>query len=155
MLAATAAWAIGEALMRRSTPLDHVARASWTLGITLALVHVALAFQLVYAWDHDAAVAATAQQTGDLTGWRWRGGIFVNYVFLAMWLADTCWWWIAPQARAARSKSLELARLAFFMFMFVNGAVVFASGIGRIVGMMSVALVVAAALTRRREMVRA
>jgi hypothetical protein len=44
----------------------------------------------------------------------------------------------------------ETARLAWFTFMFVNGAIVFASGAGRLVGIASVTVVLASALSRRR-----
>ena len=100
--------------MRQSSASDRLARAIWTLGIALALVHVVLAFQLVYAWDHEAAVVATVRQTADRFGRGWRGGIYVNYVFLAIWFADVCWWWLAPASRASRSPRLEAARLASF-----------------------------------------
>ena len=141
MIAATVAWALGEALMRRSVRFDRWARTSWTIGIGLALIHVVLAFHLVYAWDHEAAVAATARQAADGFGWGWRGGIYVNYVFLVLWLADVCWWWFAPASHASRPRRLETARLAIFAFMFLNGAVVFASGGGRLVGIASLAVV--------------
>lgn len=141
MILATVAWALGEALMRRSLRSDRWARAIWTIGVALALIHVALAFHLVYAWDHEAAVAATARQAADRFGWGWRGGIYVNYVFLVFWLADVWWWWLAPVSRASRSPRIEAARLAFFTFMFFNGAVVFASGTGRLVGIAAVTVV--------------
>jgi hypothetical protein len=144
MILATVAWAAGEALMRRSPIADRLARATWTLGITLALVHVVLAFQVVYAWDHEAAVAATARQAADRFGWGWRGGIYVNYVFLAMWLGDVSWWWRAPASHASRPAAIETARRALFVFMFLNGAVVFASGAGRLVGIGSLAVVILA-----------
>jgi hypothetical protein len=144
MMLATIAWALGEALMRRTARSDRWARAIWTIGISLAVIHVVLAFHLVYAWDHEAAVAATARQAADRFGWGWRGGIYVNYVFLAWWLADVGWWWLAPASRAARSPRIETARLAVFTFMFLNGAVVFASGTGRLVGVASVTVVLLA-----------
>jgi hypothetical protein len=144
MILATVAWALGEVLMRRSATADWWARVSWTIGIALALIHVVLAFHLVYAWDHEAAVAATARQAADRFGWGWRGGIYVNYVFLALWLADVGWWWLAPASRASRSPRIETARLAVFTFMFLNGAVVFASGTGRLVGVASVTVVLLA-----------
>ena len=56
MIVATVAWAIGEVLMRRSPASDRLARASWTVGVALALAHVVFAFQVVYAWSHEAAV---------------------------------------------------------------------------------------------------
>jgi hypothetical protein len=142
MIVATVAWAIGEALMRRSPTSDRLARAIWTIGIALALTHVLLAFQLVYAWSHEAAVTATVNQAAERFGFGWRGGIYVNYGFLAVWLGDLCWWWVAPHSRAARDRRIEMARFTFFTFMFLNGAVVFASGIGRLVGIASVAVAV-------------
>jgi hypothetical protein len=146
MIVATIAWALGEALMRRSPASDRWARAFWTVGIALALTHVALAFQLVYAWNHEAAVAATVKQAADRIGLGWRGGIYINYGFLALWLADVCWWWIAPNSHSARSMRTEMTRFALFTFMFVNGAVVFASGAGRLIGMASIAVAVLAKL---------
>ncbi len=148
MILATVAWALGEALMRRSPRSDRRARAIWTVGIALAVSHAVLAFQFVYGWNHDAAVAATVQQAADRFGAGWRGSIYVNYVFLAVWLADVCWWWIAPASHAARSLRLEFVRRALFTFMFLNGAVVFASGVGRLVGIAAVATVLLAWRTR-------
>jgi hypothetical protein len=152
MILATVAWAVGEALMRRSPVSDRWARAFWTMGIALALAHVVLAFQLVYAWNHEAAVAATGRQAADRFGWDWRGGIYVNYVFLALWLADVGWWWLAPASHASRPLGIEAARLALFTFMFLNGAVVFASGTGRLVGIASVVVALLGSLARRQRL---
>ena len=98
MIVATIAWALGEALMRRSSASDRLARAISTIGIALALTHVVLAFQLVYAWNHETAVIATVKQAADRFGWGWRGGIYINYGFLALWIGDVCWWWLAPRS---------------------------------------------------------
>lgn len=155
MILATVAWAAGEVLMRRSPAGDRLARGIWTAGIALALIHVVLAFDLVYAWNHDLAVAATARQAADRFGWGWRGGIYVNYAFLACWLADVGWWWAAPGSHLSRSRRFEAARLAFFTFMFFNGAVVFASPAGRLVGIPAVAAVLLASPSLRKSTVPA
>jgi hypothetical protein len=139
MIAATGLWAVGEVLMRRSAPADRLARLAWTMGAGLALVHVILAFEVAYAWDHEAAVRDTVRQAEDLFGWGPRSGIYVNYVFIAAWLADIVWWWIGPVSRAQRPRSIELARFAFFSFMFLNGAVLFAAGAGRFIGIVALA----------------
>jgi hypothetical protein len=151
IILATVAWALGEALMRRSPAADRLARVIWTIGLALALIHVVLAFHLVYAWDHEAAVVSTVQQTADRVGRGWRGGIYVNYVFLALWAADACWWWVAPASHAARSFGVESTRVAFFVFMFFNAAVVFASGAGRLVGIAAVTIAVTGVLARRQR----
>ena len=138
MIVATIAWALGEILMRRSPASDRLARAAWTAGIALAVLHVIAAFEFVYAWDHGLAAAATAEQTAQLIGRGWRWGIYVNYIFLALWLADVGWWWVSPAAHASRSVRLEAARVALFTFMFFNGAVVFASAASRVVGIAAI-----------------
>ena len=46
---------------------------------------------------------------------------------------------------------LETARLAAFLFMFVNGAIVFASGAGRLAGIASVTAVLLTLPARRRR----
>ena len=93
-----------------------------------------------------------ARQTAAVTGIAWGGGIFVNYLFLAVWLADAIWWWIAPVAYIHRSARVERTRLALFVFMFANGAILFASHAARAVGVPSVAAVcIAWALHMRRH----
>jgi hypothetical protein len=151
MILATIAWAIGEIFMRRSAAADRIGRRAWTIGITLAVVHVILAFEFVYAWDHAAAVSATARQAAERSGWEWRGGIYVNYLFLALWFADICWWWAAPASHASRSVRFEAARLAVFAFMFLNGAVLFASAAGRSVGIPAVVAALIGSPVFRRE----
>jgi hypothetical protein len=155
MILATAAWAAGEVLMRRSHRSDRLARGVWTAGVVLSLLHVVLAFEFVYRWDHARAVAATAQQAEAVFGRGWGGGIYANYVFLLLWCADLCWWWAAPDARLARSKRIEAARVGVFLFMFVNGAIVFASGAGRLAGIAAVAAVLAGSPALRRQTVAA
>jgi hypothetical protein len=147
MLLATVAWALAE--LSRT---DHIrGRQWWTIGAGLAVIHVLLAFHAVYAWSHEAAVVDTARQTAALTGWSWGGGVSVNYVFIAIWIADAAWWWIEPASHEARPQTIERARFALFVFMFANGAIVFASGIGRIVGVVCVGAVVVSALRKKPQ----
>ena len=151
ILLATIAWAIGEVFRGRSAQLDRRARLISTAALLLTLLHVVLAFQLVYGWSHEAAVQGTIRQVEALVGQGWRGAIFVNYAFLALWLTDVCWWWVAPISHARAPSRLEAARLAVFTFMFVNGAIVFATGVARLVGIGSVALVLCSALVYSRR----
>ena len=149
MILATLGWAAGEVLMRRSRRADRWARAAWTVAILLAGIHVGLAFHFVYGWDHDVAVAETARQAAERFGWGWRGSLYVNYAFLLWWLADVGWWWAVPASHLSRSIRFEILRLAAFLFMFVNGAVVFASGAGRLAGMTAIAAVLLASPASR------
>jgi hypothetical protein len=141
ILIATILWAWAEILKILRPQQVEPARRLWTAGAVLALVHAVIAFDTAYGWSHAAAVAATARQTAAVTGVSWGGGIFVNYVFVIVWLADAAWWWVAPAAYLRRPLTLERARVAFFVFMFLNGAVIFAGTAGRIVGVPAIAAV--------------
>jgi hypothetical protein len=155
ILAATACWACAEclALLRLH---DERARLFYTAASVLAIIHALAAFHFTYGWSQSAAIADTARQTAALSGLAWGGGLFVNYVFLALWLADVTCWWISPSLRARRPLILERTRLTLFIFMFVNGAVVFAGMAGRIVGVPAIgAIGLAWVRANRHEAVRA
>jgi hypothetical protein len=140
-LIATVMWAAAEVLKIRRPQQIEPARRLWTAALLLALVHAAAAFHVAYGWSHQAASVDTTRQAADVTGITFPGAILVNYVFLSAWLADTGWWWIAAVGYLRRSMTLERARLILFLFMFFNGAVVFASNAARLVGIPSVGAV--------------
>lgn len=125
---------------RVRTPRASWARVVWTVGALLYAAHVAAAFTFAYRWSHAAAYAHTARQTADLAGLDWGGGIWVNYAFTVVWLAEAIWWWTAPSRYLSRPRPLDLIVRAVFLFMIVNGAVVFVAGPAKWMG---VAIVVA------------
>jgi hypothetical protein len=156
ILIATVLWAWAEVLKIRRFDQVEPARRLWTIGLVLTLVHAIIAFDVAYGWSHEAAVIDTARQTAEVTGLAWGGGLFVNHFFLALWLADAVWWWVAPIGYLRRPLALERSRLAFFLVMFFNGAIVFAGMIGRAVGVPAIAAVCTAwALDARRRPVHA
>src|SRR6185503_2577121 len=107
MLMSTVAWAWAEVLKIRRPHQVEPARRLWTAALALALIHAGLAFDVAYQWSHQAAFLDTARRTAAVTGIVWGGGIFVNYLFLALWLADAVWWWVAPAAYLRRPATLE------------------------------------------------
>ena len=102
ILIAVALWAASEVVTLRLTSGAHLARALYTAALVLAILHSALAFHVVHEWRHEAAVLHTARQTAEMTGWNWGGGLFFNYIFLAIWTADAAWWWLKEQTRSTR-----------------------------------------------------
>jgi len=62
------------------------ARPAWLAGALLAIVHSVIAFAVRYGWDHEAAVRVTAMRAAEIYGVAWSGSLYVNYVFLALWL---------------------------------------------------------------------
>ena len=91
------------------------ARALWTSGFAVYLVHVACAFQFVYGWSHESALRETARQTRELFGVDTASGLYLNYLFTLVWFVD-CVLWPSYRGRA-------VAR-AFLAFMVVNASVV-------------------------------
>lgn len=146
--AATLAWAFADAcrLLARSL---RVARHVWTAGAILFVVHSASAFVLIYGASHTRALAETARQTAAVTGVASGGGLYLNYLFLAAWVVDCAWWWTAGADAGARFSRLAWTRFGFFLFMFTNGAVIFADGWMRLVGLAAVSVVGGALLARK------
>jgi hypothetical protein len=131
-----AAWTAAECLRLRHPHRQSgdPARGLWLTGAALAWVHVALAFHFRHGWSHASAFAETARQTEELFGYRVGAGVFVNYAFLAVWGVDALWWWLRPASFVDRPRAVDAAVRAFLVFMFVNGAILFARGPVRVLG---------------------
>ena len=123
------------------------ARPIWLLGAACYLAHVAAAFDTHHGWSHAAAYAYTAAQTDALLGIDWGGGLWFNYAFTLIWVSEAVWWQALPESYARRYPAWTHAVRGAFMFMIVNGAVVFVSGPRRLLG---IAVVIALTLIWRR-----
>lgn len=111
------------------------ARVAWITAGILAASHAAIALAVRYHWDHALAVRETARQGAALYGFAWSGSIYVNYLFLALWIT-VGWRW-----------RHWLWRL-FILVMVANGAIVFARPAARPFGGILVALLVWAWMKR-------
>ena len=134
IVGATFAYACAEWLRFRRPAAWRASRVAWTLGIGLLVVHSAAAFHVRHGWSHADALASTAAQTAALTGWHWGGGLYFNYAFIAVWVADAAWWWAGPASYPMRAGRWRAVVTVAFFFMFANGAVVFAHGAMRVFG---------------------
>jgi hypothetical protein len=123
-------------------------RVLWSVALGLALLHSAVAFIVFYGGSHAIARDATMRQTAALTGVSFPGGIYVNYVFLAVWSADAAWWWLAPRAYEHRARWISAITHGFIFFIMLNGAVIFADGWARVIGVVAIAAVVVGAWHR-------
>jgi hypothetical protein len=140
----TICYMFAEWLRFRRPAAWRTARLAWTAGAVFIILHAAAAFQIRHGWSHRHALESTAAQTEAVTGLHWGGGLYVNYAFLALWAADAWWWWQHPATYLAGSGGVTHARAAVFLFMFVNGAVVFANGPMRWFGAVCVGVVAVA-----------
>ena len=106
-------------------------RLAWTIGCGFYLLHVVCAFEYYHHWSHADAFAATARQTVAAVGIDWGGGLYVNYAFTLVWLADVGWWWADEARYRARARLIEWGVQLFLGFIAFNATVVFASGFSR------------------------
>ena len=81
-------------LMGRLTGFrPRVTQTVWTIGFLVFSIHVWAAFEFVHHWSHSAAWNQTAEQTSELFGWNWGGGLWFNYLFLLAWGIDVVLTW--------------------------------------------------------------
>lgn len=134
---AASEWLKGASASRPASaraPLERAARAAFTAGGLLMLVHAALALHVRYGWSHHAAARDTARQTREVTGLAFEGGLLVNEVFLVLWSLEVFRWWRAASSYRSRGRAVEWAVRAFFFVMFASGAFVFVPGPMRLAG---------------------
>jgi hypothetical protein len=105
----------------------------------LLLAHIACAFHFSHHWEHAHAIAETARRTADLIGWEFGGGVYFNYLFVLLWLADVVWWWSGPKSYSRRPAAIAFAIHAYLFFIAFNGAIIFESGPTRWVGLLFIA----------------
>jgi hypothetical protein len=126
------------------------ARLLFLLGALICVAHITLAMSNVHRWSHAAAIAATAAQTNAFYGVRWGGGVYVNYVFSAVWIADALQRLVAPASFARRSRALVWTLRAFYFVIIVNAAVIFAAPGRRWMGVV-ICVLIAVAWSRQQE----
>ncbi len=135
---AFAGYVAGEAACRFRGQSGRSLRAwRWltTLGCASLLLHMLAAFHFRHGWSHAIAYADTARQTAALTGWNWGGGIYVNYAFALAWVGVVVRSWTGGVAVAPPGSRAAWAIRGFFLFMFLNAAVVFVPGPARWAGL--------------------
>ncbi len=117
------------AFAKPGTPIGPdfgVMRFQWSLACLLCWVHIAVAFHIGHGWSHRVAWEHTKQVGG------YGDGVFVNYAFALVWLADALWACIAFHSYLTRPSWLKWTIHGFIAFVVFNAAVVFASWGSRI-----------------------
>lgn len=125
---------------------------AWSISATGAIllaVHIVLAMAVRHGWSHASALEATARQTSDMFGLNWGGGVYVNYVFAAVWIAELFVWRQWPEGYTSRPDWLKWSLRAFYFVIIVSAAVIFATGWRRWMGAGILAVLVASWIQRR------
>jgi len=129
----------------------RVARIAWSVGCALYVVHVLLAFAVFHDWSHQDAYRDTAEQTADLTGLRWGGGLYVNYAFSFLWLTDVALWWCRGLDAPYRSRLYPGVLHTVFGFIVFNATVVFGPPLWRWLAPIAASGLILAWRARRRD----
>ena len=122
----------------------------WTIGCVAMLAHVVAAFHYTHRWSQMDAIESTAKKTEHLIGIAFGEGLYFNYLFLLVWIADVLFWWQRPERYETRPVWLKYGIHGYLFFIAFNGAVIFESGVTRVGG--SVAIVIFAAILVRRQL---
>jgi hypothetical protein len=107
----------------------RLARAFWTAGCVIYVIHVLVAFHYYHHWSHAALIEHTARRTEAVVGAPVGYGVYVSYLFTLLWIVDTLQWWrLGVAGYAERPRWLHAALHAFFAFIVFNGTVIFEVG---------------------------
>lgn len=151
-----ALWAGAVAVMIPSKGADwrpgatrfRVAAFGWALAAAMFVVHVAVAFHFAHRWQHANAYNHVRESAG------FGPGVYVSYLFTALWAADAVWMATKPKSYSTRPPWLGWAVHTFIVFVTFNGTVVYVHGWIRwmAVGVFfTLGVSMAATLARRRR----
>ena len=120
----------------REATIRRWQRICWTLGCLVFLVHVATAFHFQHGWSHRLATEHTAEVAEQVVGWAFGEGIYFSYAFTLLWSLDVAWMWLGPVSREQRARWMKVVLHVFMLTIVVNGAIIFATGPTRWVGLL-------------------
>lgn len=123
------AWFAG-AIARDADPAGHTERlyrTFWLFGAILILVHIVASYGFVHGWSHAAALAATADESFEVTGVRASWGVYVNFAFATVWLGYS----IAMVRAGGRIARWDAAVFVFTALIVASATVVFERGVIR------------------------
>ena len=133
------AYAVGSILFARSQGRmrwDSAVRVTWTIAVLFLIAHFICAYQFFHHWSQASALRDTARQTEEVIGLNWSGGLFINYAFLVLWIADVAWWWLGGlTSYRARPWQVIAVWHGFIIFILFNAMIVFKQGAVRWVGL--------------------
>ncbi|WP_372721454.1 hypothetical protein [Novipirellula sp.] len=103
---------------------DTVYGYAWLLGSLMIVLHILASYGLAYSWSHAAAIEATADESERVTGIRAGWGVYVNFLFAAVWMGYS----IAMTTRKRRWPAVDHAVFWFTAAIIVSATIVFEAG---------------------------
>lgn len=112
---------------------ERLARWCWTLGLAALVGHFLAAYAQL-GWSHAAVLTHTARETERVTGWKFTGGVWGNYLFALFWGLETIGQWWRRERLTGMSRWTYCLH-GYLLLVVVNGAIVFATGPIRVVAL--------------------
>jgi len=137
--------------LRGAKPTGIVIAQLWCLGALFALAHSTGAMLTFHHGSQEAALESTARQTEQVVGLRIGAGLYVNYLFVFVWHVDAALRLLVPNHYARFPNSYRYWVIGFLIFIAINGAIVFQSGVTRYVGIACLAILGTFVLRRDRK----
>ena len=143
--------AVLAAELRGAKPTTRLIAWLWLLGALFALAHSVSALTTFHHGSQAAALESTAAQTEQLLGIRFGAGLYINYLFVVVWLADAAFRLLGRSRYAWLPSWYRPMVIGFLVFIAINGAIVFQSGWIRIIGIGCVCMLGILRATRIRK----
>lgn len=125
--------------------LDSAVRGIWLLGAVCSFLHSLGALLYLHDGSHDKAFESTAKQTEDLLGVAVGVGLYVNYLFVAVWSTDAVLRCVAARWYTSVGRWYHVVVYGFLGFIAINGTIVFKGGWVREIGILAVLILLALA----------
>ena len=120
----------------RANEWSMAERIGWLLGAVFAGCHVLAAMHVYHQWSHQRAYQHVTEETQRLLGVELGWGIYVNYVFILVWILDATVPLLLPtEHQNAYGTRLRQPIHGFIGFIVINGAIVFTDGVTRWIGL--------------------
>ncbi len=139
LLAMFAAFALQ---LRGASETSNLVRSVWLCGALCAFLHSVGSLFTFHAGSHQEAFDSTARQTEELLGVAFGIGLYVNYVFVAVWFGDAALRWIRRDFYCSLPGWYRTMVYGFLGFIAVNGTIVFKAGWIRVVALAAIASLV-------------
>ena len=112
-------------LARFHGPTASVVRVLWSLGCLINAIHILMAMIFYHDLSHQHAIEDTAAKTFAVTGIRWGGGVYINYLFSAYWMVDVVLWWCKGLRWPRNNRTYNIVLHLIFGFIVINATAVF------------------------------
>jgi hypothetical protein len=131
----------------------RASNAIYLLGAGMMVIHILMAYRLAHDWSHEIALEHTANETERVVGFRLASGLYVNFVFAAVFLGDAFWRVCVGVPGSRRPRGVAVAIDTFLLAIVIMATIVFEAGMVRWLSVLAVATITARAV-RNRSTVR-